>query len=157
MQVLTFRAKPKYIFGAILCVAGLLVILITFIGNHSAKPAALSGTDVVATDNERAQFLSSFGWEFDSEYTKKTVTIPTTFNDVYTQYNKIQKAQGCNLEDYCGKTVELYTYRITNYPGYQDSDCIFANILVFENRVIGGDVCSTAKNGFMHGFEKQES
>ena len=154
MQVLTFKAKPKFIFGAILCAAGVLVVLITFLSNHSAKPAALGQSAVVSSDSQRAQFLSSFGWEFDSSYTKKEVTIPKEFNDVYSEYNKIQKAQGCDLEKYCGKTVELYTYRITNYP-QKENDYIYANILVYNGNVIGGDVCSTAKDGFMHGFKIQ--
>ena len=42
-----------------------------------------------------------------------------------------------------------------NYPGYENKDGVIrANILVYDGRVIGGDVCSVELDGFMHGFEK---
>ena len=43
-----------------------------------------------------------------------------------------------------------------NYPGYENKDGVVrANLLVYEGRVIGGDVCSVELDGFMQGFEKQ--
>ena len=41
---------------------------------------------------------------------------------------------------------------VTNYPGY--SGTVHANVIVYRNRVIGGDVCSADVGGFIHGFEK---
>jgi len=31
---------------------------------------------------------------------------------------------------------------------------VYANILVYRNKVIGGDICSADASGFIHGFEK---
>ena len=60
------------------------------------------------------------------------------------------------LDDYKGKSVTVYTYQITNYPGYENRDCVFANLLVCDGMLIGGDVCSTSlSDGFMQGLEKQ--
>ena len=78
------------------------------------------------------------------------VQIPKEFDDVFTNYNAIQKTQGCNLEKYAGKRCKRYTYVVTNYPGQTDN--VRANILVYKDRVIGGDVCSLELGGFMHGF-----
>ena len=45
-----------------------------------------------------------------------------------------------------------YTYEVTNYPDAQGT--VYANILIYRNKVIGGDVCSADVTGFIHGFEK---
>jgi hypothetical protein len=79
------------------------------------------------------------------------VIIPEEFDEVYLQYNNIQKAQGCNLEDYAGKRCKRYAYTVTNYPGTDQP--IRVNLLIYKNKVIGGDVCSLDANGFIHGFE----
>ena len=34
---------------------------------------------------------------------------------------------------------------------------IRANLLVYDGVVIGGDVCSVALDGFMHGFERPDA
>ena len=46
-----------------------------------------------------------------------------------------------------------YTYEITNYDG--EDGVVYANILIYRNRVIGGDICSADVTGFIHGFEKK--
>jgi len=61
--------------------------------------------------------------------------------------------QGLNLSKYKGKDVTRYTFRITNYDGYEGT--VYANVLVYRNRVIGGDLCSADATGFVHGFEKK--
>ncbi|MCC8016625.1 MAG: DUF4830 domain-containing protein, partial [Clostridiales bacterium] len=43
------------------------------------------------------------GWEFKTDYTEKSITIPQEFNDAYNDYNEIQKNQGFDLEKYKGK------------------------------------------------------
>lgn len=104
-------------------------------------------------DNKsRISFLQSYGWQVSDEPIEIVhVVIPQTFGKVYQNYNEIQKKQGFDLLPFCGKEVSRYTYEIKNYP--QKEKYIRANLLVYRNRVIGGDVCSIyAKNGFMHGF-----
>ena len=58
-----------------------------------------------------------------------------------------------NLEKYKNKDVTRYTYEITNYPDYDGK--VLANIIVYKNKVIGGDICSADVNGFLHGFERE--
>ena len=43
-------------------------------------------------------------------------------------------------------------YVITNYPEYEGK--VFANVFIYRGRVIGGDICTEAKDGFIHGFSK---
>ncbi len=150
MKMLTFRLKPKTVFGLILIVTGIIVIVITFASNHVKSSENVMSTVTLETNAQREEYLTSLGWEFNTECTEKQVTIPSEFNDVYTRYNEIQKSQGFDLEPYKGQQVTVYTYNITNYEGYENRDCIFANLLVFNNVLIGGDVCSTSvSDGFM--------
>lgn len=111
-------------------------------------------------------FLAGFGWE-TPEQPEETVQvlIPEQFDEVMLSYNAIQKAQGADLSPYAGKTVTRYTFVVTNfYEGdnivknsddtVTESD-IRANVLVYNGKIIGGDVCSLALGGFMQGFAKQ--
>ena len=50
-----------------------------------------------------------------------------------------------------GKTVKRWTYDVTNYPDNRPN--VKANILVYDNKIIGGDICSLELDGFMHGFQ----
>lgn len=127
----------------------------------SAKGASVSTantgskkiTDLVAENNEqRIRFLKQFGWEVSAEPTEIVeVAIPTEFNDVYENYNNLQKKQGFDLSAYRGKSVKRWTYDVTNYP--ENRPHVKANLLVYDNKIIGGDICSLELNGFMHGFK----
>jgi len=82
------------------------------------------------------------------------VKIPDTFDDVYENYNVLQKQAGFDLEKYRGKNVWRYTFRVLNFGREAN---VRANLLVYDNRIIGGDVMSTSLGGFMYplNFKKQ--
>ena len=46
-----------------------------------------------------------------------------------------------------------YTYEVTNYEDYDG--VVYANLIVYRGRVIGGDICSADVTGFIHGFERK--
>ena len=46
--------------------------------------------------------------------------------------------------------MERYTYEITNYPTGETG--ILANLLIYKNTVIGGEVLSPQLDGFLHGL-----
>lgn len=105
------------------------------------------------TNDGRAEFLRNFGYEIDpTPLEEKEIVIPSEFDSVFTGYNELQKLQGLDLSRYKRKTVTRYTYEITNYDGYDGR--VFANLFVYRGRVIGGDVCTEAQDGFIHGFSK---
>ena len=150
-------------FFSIVCVAlAALVTLIAFV--PALEPAAAADSEAVeeketlsfekVRDNQgRIAFLSQFGWEVESEAAESTtVTIPREFDKVFAAYNEMQKKQGLDLTNYAGKTVESYTYVVTNYEGAQGT--VYANLLISRGRVIGGDVCSADADGFVHGFAR---
>lgn len=123
---------------------------------RSAPVSRVDGISMKAsTAQERIDFLSQFGWEINEDPCQvKEVVIPTEFDEVYQNYNEIQKKQGLDLEKYKGAKVKMWSYEVLNYPGYeQKPGVVTANMLVFENVIIGGDVSSTELGGFMHGFD----
>jgi len=111
----------------------------------AAKDAELS------TNKQRVAFLNSLGWQVDNDPVEVAeVIIPQTFNAVYKNYNAIQKTQGFDLLKYRSVRAKRWTYNVTNYPGVTEG--VRANLLVYNNKLIGGDVSSVSINGFMQGL-----
>lgn len=103
------------------------------------------------TEQQRQDFLASFGWECLAEPDEVVeIKIPETFDKVYEQYNNIQKQQNMDLSKYQGKRCKKYIYTITNYPGRPNG--VSCTLLVYQGKVIGGDITGTGENAFTHGF-----
>lgn len=146
-------------FFAVVCVAlATLITLIAFIPVAAVDDVSVSAEmDIdysgIKTNDDRIRFFSQFGWQIDPEAVESVeVTIPEEFDKVFTAYNELQKRQGLDLTKYKGKNVRRYTYRVTNYDGYDGT--VYASILVYRNRVVAGDVCSADTSGFMHGLQR---
>ena len=161
MFVYSLKASTLKFF-AVVCVAlTALVMMITFIPSYDGGELQYitTGTEAeinyskIKTNDDRIAFLKQFGWSVNETPIEEIeVTIPEKFDKVFTGYNEIQKRQGLDLSRYKGKAVTRYTYEITNYNG--ESGKVYANVIVYRNKVIGGDVCSASVGGFIHGFEK---
>lgn len=153
--------QPKILLKRFLLIVLLFAATILVIGviqkeksSPSPLPSISQTHDINTPDNpSRIQFLQSFGWEVSNEPIEVVqVVIPQTFGDVYQNYNEIQTAQGFDLSKFKGKQVSRFTYSVLNYPGQKEY--IRANLLIYKNQIIGGDVCSVfAENGFMQGFD----
>ena len=161
MFVCSMRAGTIRFFGIVLVALIGLFSLMAFV--PELQPAAATESEAVESesisyekrhsDAERISFLSHFGWQVDpTPVESTTVTIPREFDKVFAAYNELQRKQGLDLSAYAGKTVERHTYTVTNYEGYEGT--VYANLLVYRGRVIGGDVCAADSSGFVHGFEK---
>lgn len=101
-------------------------------------------------NSENIEFLNSYGWEVEENPLEKvSVTIPETFDDVYNNYNILQKEAGLDLSEYRGKSAIRYTYSVLNYPKEVENE-VRANIIVVDNRPIAGDIMTTSISGFMH-------
>ena len=148
-------------FFAVICVAlATLITLIAFIPvaavDDDAAVSANADIDYsgIKSNEDRVEFLAQFGWQVNPEAIESIeVTIPEEFDKIFTAYNEIQRRQGLNLSKYKNKEVTRYTYAVTNYENYDGK--VYANVLVYRNRVIGGDICSADASGFIHGFEKE--
>ena len=159
MFVYSLRAGTIKLIG-VLCVAlTVLITLIAFVPTYTLSTQASADTEVsysydkVKSAEDAAGFLSQFGWAVDTAPIEtKTVTIPAEFDKIFSAYNELQKEQGLDLSKYKRKEVTRYTFSVTNYEGFEGQ--VYANVLVYRNRVIGGDICSADVTGFVHGFER---
>lgn len=161
MFVITAKLSKRKAAAIIAGIAVLLAVILLIVSsvNPKTEETAADGSSIEVSykkikDNPaRITFLNAFGWEVaENPISIEEVVIPEKFEDVYEDYNELQKSQGLDLEKYQGKTVRRYTYRVMNYEGCDSA--VYANLLIYKNRVIGGDVCSSEYKGFMHGFMK---
>ena len=161
MFVYSLRASTVKLVGVICVALTVLITLIAFVPTYTVSSQNATDADKevsynfekIKTAADAVSFLTQFGWEVESEPIEvKTVTIPSEFDKVFAAYNELQKELGLNLTKYKGKEVTRYTFSVKNYPDYEGT--VYANILVYRNRVIGGDICSADVSGFVHGFEK---
>ena len=159
MFVYSIRAGTVRFFGVVCVALLLLVSLMAFVPELS--PVAAAGEvkeesiryEKIENAADGIEFLAQFGWELEPTPTESTtVTIPAEFDKVFASYNELQRSQGLDLSKYAGRTVQRYTYRVTNYKEYEGK--VLANLLVFRGRVIGGDLCAADADGFLQGFEK---
>lgn len=160
MFVYSLRANTLKFFGVIGLALIALISLIIFVPTYEAPATAAIAAkketinyDKIKTNEDRIKFLEQFGWTAESEPIEEAeITIPADFDKVMQSYNELQKQQGLDLSKYRKKDMMRYTYKITNYPNYGGT--VYANVIVYKNRVIGGDICSSDIGGFIHGFSK---
>lgn len=151
----TKLTKTKIAAAVLVCACIALVVILAVPGGNAE--AGKTNKTILKTNEERIDFLASFGWTAEQEpiETSETV-IPTEFDETYEKYNALQKEQGYDLSAYKGKTATRYTYKITNYPNESVKD-VRVNMLIYENKLIGADVSSSDIGGFMHGLDKSEA
>ena len=95
-------------------------------------------------------FLKQFGWEVEEDPIEiMEIRIPKEFDKVYQSYNELQKEVGLDLEKYKGRRVKRYTYKVLNHPSSKDVE-VRGNILIYKNKVVAGDIMTTAIDGFMN-------
>ena len=160
MFIYSMRAGTIRFFGIVCVALAALIALIAFVpelqpvaaGAEVIEPAQTVSFEKIRSNEDRIAFLGEFGWQVDANAAESTtVTIPREFDKVFAAYNELQKEQGLNLLKFKNKEVTHYTFSITNYADYNGT--VYANVLVYRNKVIGGDVCSADVSGFIHGFE----
>ena len=149
-------------FFAVICLAltaliALIAFVPTYVTGQDATQVVLDVSynyEKIKSNDDRINFIKQFGWEVEAQPLKEQeVTIPKEFDKIFAAYNEIQRKQGLDLSSFKKKNVMRYTYTVTNYPDYDGE--VYINILVYRNKVIGGDVCSADVNGFIHGFERK--
>lgn len=154
MFVRSFKASSVKFFGLIfLCCAAVCALILILPDYEPSYPIDREvNYKGVKTESDRIEFLSQFGWEVEeTALDEAKITLPESFDAVYEKFNELQVSQGLDLTRYGGKTVMRYTYKVLNYPGYDEA--VLADVIVYKNRVIAGCICSANAEGFIHGFE----
>ncbi len=154
MMVMTAKVDLKkilLILGAVVVVILGLIMLLGGKGN-----AASTAAPAVTSNDARVKFLTDQGWEVATSPTESSqVRVPEKPDEVFTRYNQLQINQGYDLTQYAGKNVMRYVYKVNNYPG--STEPVYATLLVYKNKIIGGDITDTAANGQVRGFKHTET
>ena len=150
MMVMTAKVNMKKVLIGLVVAVGVILALVLLLGRGGSEQTAapaLSGNDA------RVKFLEELGWNVSASPVQSgQVKIPETPDEVYNRYNDLQKAQGYDLQEFAGKTVMRYVYKVNNYP--DATEPVYATILVYKDRIIGGDITDTAPGGKIIGLEK---
>jgi hypothetical protein len=130
-----FKDKKKCAFYVLFVVITLIIILLSHrIDNNLNK---------TITD-----YIQNFGWKIELRPSRIThVKIPQNFDEIFVAYNQIQLKSGFNLENFKGRYVVRYSYKILNYDNDKK---VFVNIYVCHNKVIAADISSQNVDGFVH-------
>ena len=158
MFIYSFKASTLKFFGVVGIAVVTLIALVLLIPTNTIATTAEIATmnenisfNNVKSESDGVKFLAQYGWEVDSALVEECeVTVPSDFDKIMTQYNEIQKQQGLDLSKYQKKTLTRYTYKVTNYPNY--SGTVYANVLTYRGKVVGGDICTSDAKGFLHTF-----
>ena len=148
MFVLSMKTTRPRIIAVCAVVALLLVTMVSLSGRTSAVATA---APVAADDAARRQFLKELGYEVIPDKSEvREILIPAESDPAFAAYNALQKEARGDLTDYCGKRVKCWTYTVTNYPG---EESVQAHLYTYKDKIIGGDISSTAQDGFSHGLK----
>ncbi len=111
-----------------------------------------AGTFLKCYSKEKDYYQIAAKMGYDVEKTPSEVAdviIPKEFGKVYIRYNSLQMEGGFNLEKYKGKRCKRYTYQIPSINAR-------ANVLVYNNVVIGGDISGITIDGIMIPLQKEK-
>ena len=140
----SLRIKP--LFALLLCFPALLTVVFILFMPDTARTSG-QASDPIA-------FLSGLGWQADASSEQiGTVSVPDRFNAVFSAYNDLQLSQGFDLTPYAGCELEKRSYRLLNYPGGENATDVYANLLFFNGKIVGGDICSVRLDGFLRGLK----
>jgi len=158
MFIMTTRLTRRKIAAAVVVIGLLLGIIIFGVASCSRQgdgeadtPRANPMNMKLTNNDERCTFLTDLGWEVDSKPVDVTeVRLPDKFDDLFEEYNTMQRENGFDLSKIKGRKVLRCTYTILNYPTGEKG--VMINLLLYKDKVVGGDICSLALDGFMYGL-----
>ena len=106
-------------------------------------------TEVItaATNEERVAYLEALGWQVEPQPIETLdLQLPEKLEGEWDAYAKLQKGQGLPSSEFAGQAVKRYTYTVTNYPEIPQG--VQANLYLWGDQIIGGDVIFTGQGGF---------
>ncbi len=152
----TKLTKKKRAIGlVVLLVIAAGIALLAFRGCDGGEENTAASVQA-RSNKQRVAYLESYGWVVEEEPVEtQSVIIPRSFEGAYEEYLELQTSQGFELTPYAGTEVTRYTYHVLNHPC--GSEAVYADLLVYRNKVIAGDVQSVELEGFMHGLAFPET
>ncbi len=156
MFIYTVRSSSVKFFAVLVLTLTVLIALILSGGSvfASAEPVGTVSFEGISSKEARVGFLSSQGLTVkEGSEEECEFVMPENFDRVMAGYNQIQKAQGLDISKYAKKKVTRYTYIIENYENYDGT--VYANLLIYRDRIIACDVSSADPKGFVNPVVKQ--
>lgn len=124
----------------LLAAAGIWGLTRVFGGGSSGIPGE--------TNQQRIEYIESFGWNTGITHCDlEEIRIPVNFDEIYEEYNDLQKKQGFDLRSYRAHSVKKYTYEISRSD--DDPLPLYAELLVENGVIIGADITSAEAGGMM--------
>ena len=155
MLIMTTKVDKRKLLIAAVAVVAAIALLAALGGGDSAPTASMSTAPAADTNDARVKFLTDLGWEVTPSPTESgEIRIPKAGDQVFDRYNELQKSQGYDLNKYAGKKVMRYVYQINNFPDTKEP--VYATVLVYRDRIIGGDITDTTPGGRVQGFAPSE-
>ena len=100
-----------------------------------------------STNEERVAYLEGLGWQVEPQPIETLdLQLPEKLEGEWDAYAKLQKGQGLPFSEFAGQAVKRYTYTVTNYPEIPQG--VQANLYLWGDQIIGGDVIFTGQGGF---------
>lgn len=128
-----------------LCIA---TVAFFFIIKSESEALGRAAMPTPNPDFSPCEYLKEFGITVDeSEIVCDEIRIPYEFNEVFTDYNNIQRSQGFDLEKFKGITLTRYTAPFEDYP--DSTQNAYVELLTYEGNVVAADVYSTNLEGFI--------
>ena len=151
MLICTARLSRKKAALAVILAGLLLCAVLLFPGRPPEE-----GPEPLTTNDLRIAYLASYGWEVSEEPVETLqFLLPQPLEEPYLSYNVLQRAQGFDLSQSCGKQVCRYTYAVTNYPGGREG--VQVNLYLCEDLPVAGDVCCPGAGGFRNPLARPET
>lgn len=133
-----------------LAACGIVTLLAVTVIALACGQKTVATAAVAPDEGGRIAYLNGLGYEVASGTGEvREVLIPVEFDDAFAAYNQLQQTAGMDLSPYRGKRVKCWTYTVTNVP---DDGQILAHLYIYKDKVVGGDISSTAQNGFTQGL-----
>ena len=156
MFIVTAKFSKRKALCIVLALAIVIGAIIFFAGrNGSANEGTLPEAQI-ETPEDVAAFLESLGWQVSQQPLEvQEILIPRSFSDVYLAYNELQIKAGFDLTAWHGMDAVRFTFAIENYPDHPTG--IVADVLVADQKIIGGNIQATQLDGFMHELRANEN
>lgn len=154
MYIVSIKFNIKKFLAVIAALCLVVAISCAFLPQSASDVLKTNKTTSVKTTSDHVDFLASYGYNVnDNPVQIEEIIIPEQFSSDYEQYNNYQKLSGFDLSKFKGQRIKKYTYKVNGYT--DSSDEVVANVLIYNNKIIGGDISSTTLGGFVHGFVKE--
>lgn len=146
MFVFSYKTTKKQLIWAVVCAVLLVAILLILLFWPDTAKETPTGKAIssAASADEGIAYLASLGYTATGGDVRE-VQMPEEFDETLTAYNALQQTAGMDLTPYRGKRLKCRTFTIENHPLGEPT---VAHVYVYKDKVVAGDISSTAVGGF---------